>query len=138
MRRVTVACLAFVLCGAFDMGAGIFRQQVALNPDIEQGIKTTPVSVAGLTLNAAARLFFANAKFNSYYIRPGTAGAINSFVLEAGATYAFRGGFYVRPHFEYNSILDSAVRAAVGISDWVSLRKPDLFNFGMAIGFSFE
>jgi len=104
----------------------------------EVGLQFEKEAGAGLTLNAAARLFFANAKFNSYYIRPGTAGAINSFVLEAGATYAFRGGFYVRPHFEYNSILDSAVRAAVGISDWVSLRKPDLFNFGMAIGFSFE
>jgi hypothetical protein len=104
----------------------------------EVGLQFEKEAGAGLTLNAAARLVFANAKFNSYYVRPGTPGAINSLVLEAGATYAFRGGFYVRPHFEYNTILDSALRAAVGISDWVSLRKPDLFNFGMAIGFSFE
>ncbi len=63
-----------------------------------------------------ARLVFANAKFNSYYVRAGTPGAINSLVLEAGAIYAFRGGFYVRPHLEYNTILDSALRAAVGFS----------------------
>jgi hypothetical protein len=104
----------------------------------EVGLQFEKEAGAGLTLNAAARLIFANAKFNSYYIRAGTPGAINSLVLEAGATYAFRGGFYIRPHFEYNAILDSALRAAVEISDWVSLRKPDLFNFGIAIGFSFE
>jgi len=92
------------------------------------------VPIAG----AAMVLFFANARFNSSYIRPGTPGAITSLVLEAGATYTFKGGFCVRPHFEYNTILDSVLRAAVGISEWVSLRKPDMFNFGMAIGFSFE
>jgi hypothetical protein len=104
----------------------------------EVGVEFEKEAGEGLTVAAAARLLFANAKFNSYYVQDGLSGGINSLVLEAGLTYTFGGGFYVRPHLEFNIILDSGLRAAVAVSDWISLRKPDLFNFGIAFGYSFE
>lgn len=91
-----------------------------------------------LTVAAAARLLFANAKFNSYYIGDGLSGGFEGLVFEAGATYTFGGGFYIRPHLEFSTLLDSSLRAAVAVSDWVSLHKPDLFNLGIAFGYSFE
>ena len=104
----------------------------------EIGLQFEKEAGAGLTLNAAARLLFANARFNAYYIGAGTPGGIDSLVLEAGATVAVGSGFYVRPHLEYNTVLDSAVRAAIVFSGQVSVRKPDLFNLGIAFGCSFE
>jgi hypothetical protein len=103
----------------------------------ELGLQFEKETGAGLTLAAAARLLFANATFNAYYIQSGLAGGLYSFVLELGATYVFAGGFYLRPHLEWNNILDSNVRAAVETSDGISLRKPSLFNIGIAAGFSF-
>jgi hypothetical protein len=104
----------------------------------EVGVEYEKEAGENLTVAAAARLTFANGKFNSYYIQDNLSGAFNALVLEAGLTYTFGAGFYVRPHLEFNTILDSGLRAAIGVSDWVSLRKPDLFNFGVAIGYSFE
>jgi hypothetical protein len=104
----------------------------------EVGLQFEKAAGEGLTVAAAARLLFANAKFNSYYVQAGLSGGINSLVLEAGVTYTFGGGFYVRPHLEFNTVLDSSLRAAIGVSSRVSLRKPDLFNFGFAFGYSFE
>jgi hypothetical protein len=104
----------------------------------EVGLQFEKAAGEGLTVAAAARLLFANAKFNSYYVQAGLSGGINSLVLEAGVTYTFGGGFYVRPHLEFNTVLDSSLRAAIGVSSRVSPRKSDLFNFGFAFGYSFE
>lgn len=90
----------------------------------------------GLTLAGAVRFAFANAKYNEYYV-PYSSGTLSAVVLEAGLTYTFAGGFYVRPHFEYNNILDKNLREAVKISEDLSLNKPSLFNIGIAAGFEF-
>ena len=104
----------------------------------EVGLQFEKEAGEGLTAAAAARLLFANAKFNSFYVKDGLAGGISSLVLEAGLTYTFGGGFYVRPHLEFNSVLNSHLRAAIAVSERTSLRKPDLFNLGIAFGYSFE
>jgi hypothetical protein len=90
----------------------------------------------GLTLAGALRFAFANAKFNEYYV-PYDSGTLSAVVLEAGLTYTFAGGFYIRPHFEYNNILDQNLREAIKATDWLSLNKPSLFNIGLAAGFEF-
>lgn len=90
----------------------------------------------GLTLAGAVRFAFANAKFNEYYV-PYDSGTLSAVVLEAGLTYTLAGGFYVRPHFEYNNILDKNLRDAIKATDWLSLNKPSLFNIGIAAGFEF-
>ncbi|MDD8025592.1 MAG: hypothetical protein PHI34_03685 [Acidobacteriota bacterium] len=89
----------------------------------------------GLTLAGAVRFAFANAKFNEYYV-PYDSGTFSAVVLEAGLTYTI-GGFYVRPHIEYNNILDKNLREAIRTTDWLSLQKPSLFNIGVAAGFEF-
>jgi hypothetical protein len=104
----------------------------------EIGLEFEKEAGEGLTAAAAARMLFANAKFISFYIKDGLAGGLFSLVLEAGLTYTFGGGFYVRPHLEFNTVLDSRLRAAIAVSEWTSLRKPDLFNLGIAFGYSFE
>ena len=91
----------------------------------------------GLTLAAAVRLAFGNAKFHQYYVMEGLSGGLLGLVLEAGLTYTHASGLYIRPHLEYNNILDKNVREAVKISEWLSLNKPSLFNFGLAVGFEF-
>jgi hypothetical protein len=86
-----------------------------------------------LTVNAAARLTLANAKFNEYYI-PFRYAAVNAFVLELGLNYSFGDAFYVRPHFEWNELLDPSLRSAVRDSAWVAVGKSSLVNFGLAVG----
>lgn len=102
----------------------------------EVGLEFEKDAAEGLTVAAAARLLFANSKFNAYYV-PYEKGALNSLALEAGLTYTFAGGIYLRPHLEWNNMLDKNLRAAVAVSDWVSIQKPNLFNFGVALGFDF-
>lgn len=102
----------------------------------EVGLEYEKDAAEGLTIAAAARLVFANSKFNAYYV-PFEKGALNALVLEAGLTYTFANGLYLRPHLEWNNMLDKNLRAAVEVSDWVSIQKPDLFNFGVALGFDF-
>jgi hypothetical protein len=88
----------------------------------------------GLTLDAAARLVFGNAKFNEYYI-PYDKGGIHSFVLELGLTARLSDSISVRPHIEWTRLLDAGVRAAVAASDWVAAGRSSVFNFGVAIDF---
>lgn len=102
----------------------------------EVGLAYEADAAEGLTLAAAVRFAFANAKFNEYYV-PYDSGTISALVLEAGLTYTFSSGLYVRPHLEYNNILDKNLRAAVEATDWLSIAKPNLFNFGLAVGFEF-
>jgi hypothetical protein len=89
-----------------------------------------------LTLAGAVRFAYANAKFNEYYI-PYDSGTLSAVVFEAGLTYTFGSGLYIRPHVEYNNILDKNLRLAIETTDWLSLRKPNLFNFGVAVGYEF-
>jgi hypothetical protein len=85
-----------------------------------------------LTVSATARLAFANAKFNAYYI-PLDKAALNSVVFEFGLTYNLREGVYLRPHFEWTILLDGEVKSAVAESAWVFSGKSTLVNFGIAI-----
>jgi len=89
-----------------------------------------------LNLAGAVRFAFANAKFNEYYV-PYDRGTLSAVVLEASLPYPFAGGFYVRPHLEYNNILDKNLREAVRVTDWLCINKPSLFNIGIAAGFEF-
>jgi hypothetical protein len=89
---------------------------------------------ARLTANAAMRLTFGNAKFNAYYI-PVDKAAVNAAILEVGLTYQLTRAITIRPHFEWNRLLDRDVRAAVAESPWVFSGKSSLANFGIAIGF---
>jgi hypothetical protein len=100
------------------------------------GLAYEAEAAEGLTLAGAVRFAFANAKFNEYYV-PYDSGTLSAVVLEAGLTYTFPGGLYIRPHLEYNNILDKNLRAAIEATDWLSLSKPSLFNFGVAIGYEF-
>jgi hypothetical protein len=102
----------------------------------EVGLEFEKDSAEGLNIAAAARVVLANSKFNAFYV-PYEKGALNALVLEAGLTYSFPNGLYLRPHFEWNNILDKNLRAAVEASDWISIPKPNLFNFGVALGFDF-
>lgn len=86
-----------------------------------------------LVMNAAARLVFGNAKFNAYYV-PLDKGAVNAVVLELGWTYAVSAPFYIRPHFEFNGLLDGDLKAAVAASPWVSSGKSTLVNIGVTVG----
>jgi hypothetical protein len=87
-----------------------------------------------LTLSAAARLLFANAKFNEYYI-PYDKGGIYSLALELGLTVRLSDSVTVRPHIEWNRLLDAGVRSAVAVSPWVAAGGSSVFNFGVAVGF---
>ncbi len=102
----------------------------------EVGLAYEVDAAEGLTLAAAVRFAFANGKFNEYYV-PYDSGTLSAVVLEAGLTYTLANGLYIRPHLEYNNILDKNLREAVTLSDWLSLNKPSLFNFGLAVGFEF-
>jgi hypothetical protein len=103
----------------------------------EVGLAYEADAADGLTLAAAVRFAFANAKFNQYYVMEGLSGSLMGVVLEAGLTYTLSNGLYIRPHLEYNNILDKSLREAVKASEWLSLNKPSLFNFGFAVGFEF-
>ncbi len=95
-------------------------------------------AVRGWFFDAAVRILYANSKFNTYYIDPDfTSAALLGLVLEAGTTVSFDIGLYIRPHVEYTTVMDTDLRTAVEASDWVSLRKGSLFNFGIAIGWEF-
>lgn len=102
----------------------------------EIGVEYENAVSGSLTLAAAARVIFANTKFNEYYIPVGKA-AVNALVLEAGLSYSLPGGFYIRPHLEWNTLLDKEVKDAVAVTDWLSLNKSSLFNIGVAVGFEF-
>ena len=126
----------------YDLGLGGLSLETAHFLDLwenkggyvgEVGIQLEQEAGANLILNAAARLTFANAKFNSYYV-PLDKGAVSAFVLELGLTYTFSGPFYIRPHFEWNSLLDGDLKAAVASSSWVSSGKSSLLNFGVTVG----
>jgi hypothetical protein len=89
-----------------------------------------------LTVNAAARLTFANAKFNAYYV-PLDKAAVNAVVFEFGLRVDLGERFYLRPHVEWTSLLDGEVKRAVAESPWVFSAKASLVNFGIALGVEF-
>ncbi|MCX6562094.1 MAG: hypothetical protein NTU60_00665 [Candidatus Aminicenantes bacterium] len=126
----------------YDLGLGGLSLETAHFLDLwenkggyvgEVGIQLEQEAGANLILNAAARLTFANAKFNFYYV-PLDKGAVSAFILELGLTYTFSAPFYIRPHFEWNSLLDGDLKAAVASSSWVSSGKSSLLNFGVTVG----
>jgi outer membrane scaffolding protein for murein synthesis (MipA/OmpV family) len=88
----------------------------------------------GLILDAAARVTFANARFNEFYI-PYERGAIGALVLELGLTARLTDSVSVRPHLEWNRILDAGVRAALSVSPWIAAPRASVINFGVAVDF---
>lgn len=100
----------------------------------EVGCEYETEPVEGMTLAAAARFVFANAKFNEYYI-PYDKGGIHSLVLELGLTARLSDSVTVRPHIEWNRLLDADVRAAVAGSPWVAAGRSSVLNFGVAVAF---
>jgi hypothetical protein len=97
----------------------------------EVGIEVERKPLAGLTVTSAARVMFANAKFNAYYV-PLRKPAVNSFVLELRLTYAVSEAISFRPHIEWNQILDEDLSGALAVSRSVSEGKSSLLNFGIA------
>lgn len=87
-----------------------------------------------LTLSVAARLLYTNAKFNEYYI-PYDKAAVHSLVLELGLMVRLSDAITVRPHLEWNRILDAGVRSAIAVSPWVAAGRSSVFNFGVAVDF---
>lgn len=89
-----------------------------------------------LTVNASARLTFANSKFNAYYV-PLRKSALNAFVLELGLTIALTEAISIRPHLEWHRILDKDIKTALVTSTLVSAGNPSPLNIGVALSFQF-
>lgn len=94
----------------------------------ELGLEYHQEITSELTLDAAIRGLMANSKFNEIYIGWRKT-AVNSIVAEISLTYNLTDVIYIRPHFEWNKILDTDLRS------WVD--KPNIVNFGIAIGIEY-
>jgi len=99
----------------------------------EMALEFEKKAAKNLLLNAAARLLFANAKFNDYYV-PLKKAAVDTAVLEIRLTYNLSSAIYVAPHFAWSMLLDSEIKDAVAKSPWVFSDKPMLTSFGIAVG----
>jgi hypothetical protein len=133
----------FELLLSFDLGpfsiATAHFLDVGRNPGGyigEIGLEFERTPSAALTVNASARLTFANSKFNAYYV-PLRKSALNAFVLELGLTVALTEAISIRPHFEWHRILDQDVKAALTTSTFVSGGKASQLNFGVAFAIEF-
>jgi len=102
----------------------------------EVGVEIEREPIASLTVIAAARLTFASARFNGYYV-PLEKTAVNAFVLELGLTYDISNAVYIRPHVEWSQILDRDLKTALKTSTYLSVGKASLFNIGIAIGLAY-
>ena len=102
----------------------------------EIGIEFERALSGDLTVNAAARVMFANSKFNAYYV-PLRKTALNAIVLELGFTLSLTDAISIRPHMEWNLILDGALKTALATSTFVSLGNPSQLNIGVALGIEF-
>lgn len=102
----------------------------------EIGIQFERDAAEKLVLAGAVRLTFANAKFNAYYV-PLDKSAVNAFILELGLTYALTDRLSIRPHFEWNRLLDGDLEAAVASTSWVASGSPSPVNFGVAVVFEY-
>jgi hypothetical protein len=88
----------------------------------------------GLSFDAAGRLTFGNATFMNAYIPYGK-GGVHAFILELGLTVPVSGSVTLRPHLEWDRILDPGVRAAVEASPWLAAGRGSVILFGLAVGF---
>ncbi len=91
----------------------------------EAGLEYQREISSKLSVDGALRFNWANAKFNSVYAFWDKA-ALNGLAAEVSLTYYLTDFLYVRPHLEWNSLLDKSLR------DWIE--RPTLMNFGIAIG----
>jgi hypothetical protein len=81
-----------------------------------------------LSVDGALRFDWANAKFNSVYAFWERA-ALNGLAAEISLTYNLNDSLYIRPHLEWNSLLDKNLRG------WIE--RPTIANFGLAVGMEY-